>query len=96
MSGSCISSAVLAAVLPRPIRADSTRPTRNPALANIHAVETPVIPPPTIGDVDGQRLVEREGTPRDFGSRSSQSGWAETEPWHGWSILATRLLRVKR
>jgi len=47
-SGSCISKAVLAAVLPCPIRAPSSSPTRNPASANIHAAETPVMPPPTI------------------------------------------------
>ena len=54
-------------------RADSTRPTRNPALANIHAVETPVIPPPTTA-TSTDSVWARGGKPRDFGSRSSQSG----------------------
>ena len=47
-SGSCIRSAVLAAVLPRPSRARSITATRAPAFAKKYAEAQPVTPPPTM------------------------------------------------
>ena len=47
-SGSCMSSAVLAMVLPRPIFLASRSATRTPAVANRYAQSAPVMPPPTM------------------------------------------------
>src|SRR5205809_2006559 len=47
-SGSCISSAELAAVLPCPTAPASSTTVRKPAFAKVHAITAPVSPPPTM------------------------------------------------
>src|ERR1043166_8049855 len=85
LSGSCISTTMLAAVLPRPTRAASSSATLTPASASRHASKAPVIPPPTIATstracprsrrYDGasarERFASHNGTPnRSRGIRS--------------------------
>ena len=82
-SGSCISSAVLAAVLPRPIRAASTQRDADAGRAKRQATAAPVMPPPTIA-TSTSRFARQRGKAGAPASRaaSSQSGLVDAQTRH--------------
>ena len=95
VSGSCISSAVLAAVLPRPIAGRFHEAHAQSRLGKHPRRRNAGDPAADHRDVHGQRPGQG-GKPRDVGVAVEPEWRAETQPWHAGAIVATRLLRVKR